>query len=155
MFNNVKIWAFGLNLVDADEIETWSFLYSSCICVSVSVSTFLPPEDMFISYLCICFKNFGLTPPLTSLGLLQHWLYIIRIVIICAFFIADIESFPIVLVSTEHYFIFLKLYWKSWFAMLCYFLMSNKVIQLYIVQSLSHVWLFATPWLAMVSLSIS
>ena len=49
--------------MDTDEIEIWSFLYSSCICISVSVSTFLPPEDtMFISYLCICFKNFGLTP---------------------------------------------------------------------------------------------
>ena len=81
---------------------------------------------MFISYLGICFKNFGLTTPLTSLGLLQHWLYIIRIVIIYAFFIADIESFPVFLVSTEHYFIFLKFYWKSWFAMLCSFRCPTK-----------------------------
>ena len=62
MFKNGKIWAFGLDIVDTDEIEIWSFVYSSCICVNVSVSTSLPPEDMFISYLCICFKNFGLTP---------------------------------------------------------------------------------------------
>lgn len=74
------------------------------LCKSLSFN-FLPSEDnVFISYPCMCFKNFGLTPSSHILRVAAALACMLRILVFNAFFITDAKS-SVSLVSPEHYFL--------------------------------------------------
>ena len=95
------------------------------ICVNLCISLFLVPWSLWP---CPAQARGMAAMTLVVTGLPRQWLSVLTF-------------FPFVTVFLQ----------DSWFTVLCLFQVYSKRIQLYYtvaVQSLNHVWLFATPWTA-------